>query len=118
MDRRVVYLKEKFSKDLRHQWKIEEMAKLVNVTVSHLQKVVKDELDISPLQFLRYLRLEKARHLLETTFKNGKEIRIEVGIGDSSHFVKYFKERYGVTPSEYRRQHWAKIENEKDNASK
>lgn len=118
MNRRIIYLKEKFLENLRHQWKVEEMAKEVNVTVSHLQKIFKTEIEMSPLQFLRDLRLETAEKLLRTTFKLVKEIRSEVGIDDHSHFVKYFKEKYGLTPSEYRKQKWTKTKAETFNANK
>jgi AraC-like DNA-binding protein len=55
---------------------------------------------------------------LENSFKHIKEIRFEVGIRDQSHFTRDFKLKYGITPSEYRKRHWAKLEAEKLQAKK
>jgi len=110
MDRRIFALRKKMLSNLRHQPTLEEMAKATNVTASHLQKLFKAETGLSPIQFLRNLQLEKARELLENTFERVKEIRFEVGIKDQSHFVKDFKQKYGVSPSKYRRRYQEKLE--------
>jgi len=52
---------------------------------------------------LRERRLQRAEFLLRTTFLSIKEVMIEAGLTSSSHFVQYFKRRYGVTPSGYRK---------------
>lgn len=118
MDRRIFVLRKQMLSNLRHQPTINEMAETVNVSAPHLQKLFKSETGISPICFLRVLRLGKARELLENSFKRVKEIRFEVGIKDHSHFVKDFKQKYGFSPSEYRRQHHEKLEAEEANASK
>jgi len=48
------------------------------------------------------LRLEKACELLETKFDRVQEIGAAVGIYDQSYFVRLFKEKYNLTPTEYR----------------
>lgn len=59
---------------------------------------------MSPGQYLKALRLEKARGLLEATSLSVKEVRARVGMQDQSHFVRDFNRVYGVTPSQYRAQ--------------
>lgn len=54
---------------------------------------------------IRDIRITKAAELLLTTDKNISEVTYEVGIGSNSHFSKAFKQRYGVTPSEYVKEH-------------
>lgn len=69
-------------------------------------------------QYLRRLRLEKARELLEDSFKNVKEIGFAVGMADQTHFTRAFKDKFGLTPSNYRKQHWAKLQSEESEAVK
>jgi len=118
MDKRIAFLKKQMLLNLRHSPTIEEMARSVNTCESHLQQLFKRELELPPIQYLRHLRLEKARELLENSFKNVREIKFEVGIKDSSHFTRDFKDKFGATPSEYRKQHWAKLEAKESTANK
>jgi hypothetical protein len=46
--------------------------------------------------------MERARHLLETSFLSVKEIAHQVGLNDESHFVRDFKKAYGEPPTRYR----------------
>lgn len=59
---------------------------------------------MSPIKYLKLLRMEKAKHLLETSFLSVKEITYRVGINDESHFVRDFKKTYGKAPTQYRSQ--------------
>ena len=57
---------------------------------------------MAPIRYLRVLRMERARHLLETSYLSIKEIGYHVGLNDESHFVRDFKKTYGVPPTVYR----------------
>jgi transcriptional regulator GlxA family with amidase domain len=108
MDRRIFHLQSQLFKELQHQWTVVEMAENVNLSARHLQKLFKQETGTPPLTYLQDLRLEKARELLETTFLLLKEIGIQVGMPNDSHFTRDFKKKYGVTPTEYRKRYWEK----------
>lgn len=58
-----------------------------------------------PAKYLRLLRMQEARELLETTFLSVKEIRTRVGFGDESHFMRDFKKACGMTPAQYRQEY-------------
>jgi AraC-like DNA-binding protein len=47
--------------------------------------------------------MHDAATLLTSTFLTVKEIMVRVGFSDESHFVRYFKRSYGMTPTQYRR---------------
>ena len=49
------------------------------------------------------LRLKHARWMLENTTLSAARIASELGFSDSSHFCRSFKARYGLTPSDLRR---------------
>lgn len=81
---------------------LEEMARHVNLSPSHLRHLFKEETGTSPARFLKTLRLERAKGLIEGTFLNMKQIMDRVGIKDRRHFAKDFKKTYGLGPVEYR----------------
>ena len=55
-----------------------------------------------PIRYLRLLRMERAKNLLESSFLSVKEIAFQVGLNDESHFVRDFKSTYGFSPALYR----------------
>ena len=57
---------------------------------------------MSPVEFMREIRIKKAAQLLEENQYNVTEVTYMVGMNDSRYFSKCFKNTYGVTPSEYR----------------
>ena len=57
----------------------------------------------TPHQRLLARRLQEARNLLATSNQNLKELAFECGFSSAEHFCRTFKERFGMTPGEYRR---------------
>lgn len=54
------------------------------------------------VNYLRDLRIEEAKKLLKDTDIKISEISARVGYGNPKHFMKTFKNLYGVSPSDYR----------------
>lgn len=50
------------------------------------------------------IRIEKAKELLISTDEKIVEISQMVGIENTNHFIRLFKEKTGVTPLTYRRE--------------
>jgi transcriptional regulator GlxA family with amidase domain len=111
---RILHLKKQIVLDLQRNRTLNKLAKESNVAKSQLTKLFQAELNISPVQYIRNLRLEKACQFLETTFLRVKEGMFIVGINDQSHFVRDFKEKYGLTPTEYRNRYYEKLEAEEN----
>lgn len=84
---------------------LEEMARHVNLSPSYLRHLFKEETGTSPARFLKALRLEKAKALIEGTFLSLKQIMDKVGIKDRRHFAKDFKKAYGLAPAIYRKRY-------------
>ena len=55
-------------------------------------------------QYLKSLRMQRAKQLIDSTFLNTKEIMQKVGMTDESHFVREFKKVYGLPPGSYKQQ--------------
>jgi AraC-like DNA-binding protein len=89
-------------RDLRAKLTLNDMARAVNLTSFHFCHLFKAETGSSPAKYLKALRLERARELLETTFLSTKEIRALVGLNDESHFARDFRAVYGLTPQQHR----------------
>ena len=83
-----------------------DMAKAVNLSPWRLAHLFKAEVGISPLRYLTLVRLQKARHFLETGFLTVREIACAVGIPNASHFTKSFKAAYGSSPAQHRAAHF------------
>lgn len=88
--------------DLAHAWTVTEMAAVIGVSSSQLRRLFIQIVGATPRQRLCGLRLEAAARLLADPSIRVKEIMVRVGIADPSHFCRDFRERFGVSPSEYR----------------
>jgi AraC-like DNA-binding protein len=74
----------------------------VNLSAGRLRQLFKDELGVSPMQYIRAVRMKNAVKLLRTSFLSIKQVIFKSGWRDGSHFMRQFKRQYGVTPSEFR----------------
>lgn len=104
MDGRIFDLRNDLLNDLKHDWTVEEMAERAELSLSHFPTVFKMHIGHSPGAYLKKIRLEAAKQLLETTHDHIRQIAIEVGMPSESHFARDFKIAYDITPTEYRRQ--------------
>lgn len=66
-------------------------------------KKVKQLTGMSPNDYIRKIRMEKAAELLISTNMTAAEVDYKVGFEDQYYFSKSFKKYYGVPPSKYRR---------------
>ena len=88
--------------DVRGELSLTEFAQSVNLSVWRLCHIFKSEVGMPPIRYLRLLRMERAKVLLESSFLSVKEIAFQVGLNDESHFVRDFKSTYGFSPALYR----------------
>jgi|SRR5215216_3399915 len=102
MDRRIQIVVNLMKEDLSRELILDDVAKWLNISPSRLRYLFKVETGQSPTQYLKYLRMQKAKQLVESTFLNVKQIMYELGINDESHFVRDFKRTYGITITQYR----------------
>lgn len=105
MDPRVRHAIDLLSRDLSRNLDMEALANSVNLSTSRLRHLFKDETGVTPAQYLKRLRLERARELIDGSFLRLKELMPQVGISDESHFVRDFKKEHGLPPIKYRHRH-------------
>ena len=57
---------------------------------------------ITPSDFIKKYKMERAAHLLAETDLSIQEVIEEVGISSRPYFYKEFSQRFGMTPKSYR----------------
>ncbi|KQS25439.1 response regulator transcription factor [Dyadobacter sp. Leaf189] len=77
---------------------LDELARLSGRSLSAFKRDFQDEFHTSPALWLKNKRLDYADFLLRNSTKNVSEISTEIGYESVSHFIKTYKEKYGVTP--------------------
>jgi AraC-like DNA-binding protein len=104
LDKRVEKILELMKADVRGELTLTEFAHSVNLSVWRLSHIFKSDVGMPPIKYLKVLRMERAKELLESSFLSVKEIAFQVGLSDESHFVRDFKATYGLSPTCYRAQ--------------
>ncbi len=82
--------------------RIEDMASAVNLGRTVFFNKVKSIVGMSPIDFLRDLRIKRACEMITSSKLTISEISAAVGFNDQRYFSRVFKKETGMTPSEYR----------------
>ena len=90
--------------DLRRPWTVTDMAAVLGVSDAQLRRLSARAIGATPRQLLCSIRLQAAAVLLHDPGMRVREVQSRVGIADASHFCRDFKDRFGVSPAEYRYQ--------------
>ena len=84
---------------------LEDMAEAMGMSMKPFFQKVHEITGKTPAEIVRDLRLRHACILLQRTNINMSELASHVGFATGEHFINIFKERFGITPSEYRLKH-------------
>jgi TolB-like protein/AraC-like DNA-binding protein len=95
------------------QFGVSELASALNMSRSNLLRKIKKQTELSASQFIRKIRLDKAKELLSVSDMTVSEISYEVGFSNSSYFIKCFREEFGFPPGESRKHSKEEEHNEK-----
>lgn len=79
-----------------------ELAGELNLSVYHLSRLIKQNTGSTFKELLQRKRLNKAVQLLSETRLSISDIIAYVGYDNASYFFRIFKDKYGVSPREYR----------------
>lgn len=82
---------------------MDELAPRFGFGVRNFIRRFKEATGYTPLAYLQTLRLEKAKHLLESTRMSLDSITFKVGYEDSNSFRRLFQQRVGLLPASYRK---------------
>ena len=82
---------------------LEELADISGLSPNYFSSMFKEQVGETYIDYLTELRLMQAKELLLTTHRTVKEIANEIGYLDDKYFRKLFKNRFGVIPSQFRK---------------
>jgi AraC-like DNA-binding protein len=79
------------------------LARAVAMSPSHFAHRFTAVARVSPMRYLREVRLDRARTLLGEHGARAGDVASRVGFESAAHFAREFRRRYGTSPSRYRR---------------
>ena len=95
----IVYLSQNLDRKLGR----DDIAAFVHLQPNYLDRVFRRTYGVAPMQMLRDLRLQRARHLLESSDHTVAAIAVLCGFEEAGYFTRVFRQQTGETPGEYRR---------------
>lgn len=83
---------------------LDDVANAVFLSSGYLSIIFKDETGYTVLEYITYIRMQKAKELiLKTPGLKVKDIAEQLGYNNVQSFIRYFKKYYGVTPMAFRK---------------
>ncbi len=79
-----------------------EIARASHLSVSRLAHIFKEQMGVTPIEYVTGVRMERAKELLLGTSRSCTEICFDVGYNNQSYFTRTFKSQVGVTPRQFR----------------
>ena len=89
---------------LEQAFTIESMAELAGMSARHFARLFAKDVQMTPMAFLQGARIDRARHLLETTDLPLKTVAFHAGFGSVRYMRFLFSEKLGLNPTQYRQQ--------------
>ncbi len=83
---------------------MEELAEHFHLSKPYLSKYIKDKSGDNFGEIVKDVRMKKARALIRSTSQSIERISEQVGYQNVEHFNRLFKQKYGMTPVQYRNQ--------------
>ena len=90
---------------LAEPWTLDALAKEVHLSRSQLARAFDATVGISPMAYLRRMRVERLARLLVSTDSSIAEAARSAGWKNQFHASQCFHAAYGISPSEFRRRH-------------
>jgi len=94
----LLYMNENLSKQIQ----LDDLAEIAHYSTSYLNRKFKERTHRTPLNYLRQLRMDTAKKLLENKTLELSQISSLVGIDDPKYFSRIFSQTFGIAPSTYR----------------
>ena len=93
---------EKVNQALASPWDAQSLARELHVSPSHLYRLVRRHNNLSPMEMVTALRMNRAKQLLLLTDHTVCNIAEQVGYATTYSFSKAFKRSFGTSPLNYR----------------
>lgn len=84
------------------------IAQNMHMSTSYISRFFKEKTGQNITEYIKEIKLSEAEKLLTTTNDSVEKIAGLIGYNTTHYFIKQFKEKYGETPTVYRKNHQAK----------
>lgn len=99
---------------IKEPMSLQELSYIAFVSPSYLCRLFKSAMGITVSEYIQEEKLRYACKMLSETDKTVSAIAYEIGYQDAKFFRKIFNRKFGITPSEYRKQSGANVANDAD----
>ena len=89
------------STHIREKLSVPSVARMVDVSPSYLTALFHKNLQISPGEYIRRIKLQESKQMIREDNLNFTEIAAALQYSTVHHFSRQFKEKFGITPTEY-----------------
>lgn len=97
-------LRRRFDREYGIPYTLDELAQEYGINKYRLCREFAKYYKYTPIQYLNKVRIDRAKELLRNTDEKIVDIGQMVGIENTNHFIRLFKEKTGVTPLTYRKE--------------
>ena len=81
----------------------QELAQASNYSLSRFKAKFKEELGITPAEYITLQKMDRAQMLLKTTDDSITDIAYQLGFSSSNYFCSVFKKTLSYSPAAYRK---------------
>ncbi len=81
---------------------VEKLCRELGMSHSQLHRKTKAMTGLSPIKFIRFIRLDKAKTMLRNPDTNISGVAYDTGFNDPGYFGRVFKKEFGMTPIEWK----------------
>ena len=89
------------SAHIREKLSVPHVARMVDVSPSYMTALFHKNLQISPGEYIRRMKIQESKQLIREGNMNFTEIAAALHYSTVHHFSRQFKDKFGITPSEY-----------------
>jgi len=94
------FVRNYINENLAEQLTVQKLSEKLGMSKSTLTRKFKNEIGVSPMEYIIGERLAYAKKILKQT-RNIKEACFNSGFSDVNYFIRLFRQREGVTPGQY-----------------
>ena len=89
------------SAHIREKLSVPKVAQMIDISPSYMTALFHKNLQISPGEYIRRIKLQESKQMIREGSLNFTEIASALQYSTVHHFSRQFKEKFGITPSEY-----------------
>lgn len=93
-----IYIQENFQRDINR----DGIAKRFNISPNHLSRLFRQQGHMTLADYITWVRIDRAKFMLKRYDLRLPDVATRCGFKDINYFYRVFKERTGVTPSQYK----------------